>query len=145
MACWIWIFGSARSSTLAPNHDKKYFQAFTKGLALAISRPPVSDVPSPYAARSPSCQSADHRRDQQAAPVVQARGRLAVDPPTEVGGPGSSAVQHPAGQLLGLGEPGPEPVQLLGEPGDPVVRRTGDSRCRQREHLGGPGDQTLQC
>src|SRR6266511_6356782 len=88
MACWIWIFGSARSSTLAPNHDKKYFQAFTKGLALAISRPPVSDVPSPYAARSPSCQSADHRRDQQAAPVVQARGRLAVDPPTEVGGPG---------------------------------------------------------
>src|SRR5262249_11796087 len=30
----------------------------------------------------------------------------------------SAAVEHPAGQLLGLGQAGPQPVQLRGQPGD---------------------------
>src|SRR3954452_5068793 len=37
IACSIWIFGSAFSSTLAPNHADMYFHALTTGFGLVIS------------------------------------------------------------------------------------------------------------
>ena len=91
IACWIWILGSACSSTCAPNQDMKYFQAFTNGLAMVRGSSCPAAHPTVRRCRCPSCQVAGGCADAR------------------------SAVEHPPGDLLGLRQPGPQPVQVAAE------------------------------
>src|SRR5215207_4658817 len=115
IACWIWTLGSARSSTCAPNQDMKYFQAFTNGLAM-VGDPPVLGAPHGTPLLGASCQ---------------------VRPPRK------SAVEHPPGHLLGLGQAGPQPVQVAAELGQPVRGQVDPARGGHRQHLGCAGEQPL--